>query len=424
MAQQIIIDNYGRQIRAQAAAAPYLAAADAITGVTRSIEQVLYDQMARKEQEKTRRLSVMGTMVNRYGFDALGPDFASQWERDSGITFPRDDTGKPVVPSTYEERINKTLGPVVEKKLREDPNTALQMSGLMEKAPNPENVRLQERELDLKERAMNLEYSINALRAKAELARAGGAAKEYQMPSGFVYNPKAPQGQQFEYVGFEKPSMPMYQFNAAKGLVDSNLKVMEGEKTGLEIEGLAFKLQQAKDGIDKDTLDLLKSYDKLPEDKRFIADALLKSWAEEHGVQPPAEKKAFGGWVRMLSAAAGAAAGAKVGGVKGAVIGGVGGFVAPSIVEGITPPPAMGTPPPSGGPQGRSSRGVSPTTQMRATGATAESQARLGSLTDDQLRQALMQERATGKADIDILQEAGNDFRVMKILSELAAGGR
>lgn len=428
MAQQIIVDTGRRAARMAAAAAPWYAAADAITGVTRSIDQMLYEQMQMKEREKQQRLLTTTALATKYSWDALGPDAVSQFEKDSGVTFPRDDTGKPVVPMTFEEKTQKVLGPAMLKKLETDPNAVDIMAGFTQKNPNPQDVELQNRQLDLVKRGQDMDYAIAALKAKAEMAAASRGAKEYAMPSGFVYNPKAEPGSRFEYVGYDKPSMPMYQFNAARSLIDSDVKILEGQKTGLEIQRLQFDLDNPTDPYDKQAADFLQHYDKIPEDKRIGVDAWLKTWAERKGVTNfPTTKKAFSGWVRLLSAATGAAAGGKVAGVKGAVVGGVGGFIAPSLVEGLMPSKdaeASPASPPPVAPPGRFGKGIAPTTQMRATGATPASQARLGSLTDDQLRQALIQERSSGKADIDILQETGNDFRVMKILSELAAGGK
>ena len=406
MAQPIIVDPYRREMRARAAAAPWEFAAQAVTATTQSIEQMLFRYQQVKEEEKTKRLGIMGTMVTRYGFDALGPDFARQWETDTGIKFPRDETGKPKVPTTMEEEIQKQVKPKVLGAIAADPNKAMVFAGLQKPPPSAEEQALMSRELDLKKYAADLDYAASALRARATMASAG----KDNVPSGWVYDPNQPKGQQFAWVGYEKPSMSMKQLDASKKAVDANLGAMDFQKKDLDIQVLAEQVRTRNaDAIPK-LVNIRKGYDKLPEEEKLKVDALTKTFADAYGIPVPEEKKEFRAWnKKFLGVVVGAGGGFMAAGPKGALIGGALGFAGGAAAD------AMGGAPVVGGPAV-----VTPT--MRATGKTPESTQRLSSMTDDDLRQAIGRELLDGKSPIDILEQTGNDMRVMQILSEM--GGK
>jgi len=406
MAQPIIVDPYRREMRARAAAAPWEFAAQAVTATTQSIEQMLFRYQQVKEEEKTKRLGIMGTMVTRYGFDALGPDFARQWETDTGIKFPRDETGKPKVPTTMEEEIQKQVKPKVLEAIATDPNKAMVFAGLQKPPPSAEEQALMNRELDLKKYAADLDYAASALRARATMA----SASKDNVPSGWVYNPNKPNGQQFDWVGYEKSSMSMKQLDASEKAVNANLRAMDFQKKDLDIQVLAEQVRTRNaDAIPK-LVNIRKGYDKLPEEEKLKVDALTKTFADAYGISVPEEKKEFRAWnKKFLGAVVGAGGGFMFAGPKGALIGGSLGFAGGAAAD------AMGGAPVVGGPTV-----VTPT--MRATGKTPESTQRLSSMTDDDLRQAIGRELSNGKSPIDILEQTGNDMRVMQILSEM--GGK
>jgi hypothetical protein len=98
MAQPIYFDNFGRALRAKAAAAPYEAGAQAIQGITGMVEKVLFAQQARQEADKVRKMAAMDGMVKAGMGPSMGPSFAADYQKTTGIQLPLGADGQPTVP--------------------------------------------------------------------------------------------------------------------------------------------------------------------------------------------------------------------------------------------------------------------------------------------------------------------------------------
>lgn len=366
MAQPIIIDNYSRQLRAQAAAAPWEIAGQVTRDITGGIEQLLFHAQQVKAEEQQRKLALMGTMVSKYGFKPLGPDFAVEWEQRTGMKFPRDAAGNPDVPQTDEERIKAAVMPQVMNAIQKDPQQAMVYAGLAKPPISAEEQAIKQRELDIKEQTNQVRARSASLRYAAALAK----TSKDDLPSGVIFNPDTKEP---EWVGFEKPSLSNKQLAGMSVMTKAALTKLSVQEKQANIDLLRHKMATGN-SLDKLAPSMISA---LPRLKGTTAgrtlEAFLQTIADTHGIVTPPEKAK---WYQFWKDAA-----------------------------------------PTTGSLGQKTSVAGPGNPITKTAVPTSP---LSGKSDQEVEALLKQQLDEGMRPEDIIQQTGNDVRVLPILQRLS----
>lgn len=378
MAGPIIFDPGPREAQMQAALLQGQAKGQMVGAVAGSIEQLLFDYQARKKAEVDRRVAASGALVSKYGFGALGPDFARQFETDTGVKFQRDAEGKPVVPQTFEEKVKESALPHLQEQFEKDPNAAAVHFGLMKPPPSPQEQAYRTRELDIKSRRNDVEERAAELRYKAALAN----VSKDTLPSGIKIDEKTGE---LKMAGPGEPQLNNLQFSRLDKFVKYNLSGLEGEKKQAEIDLLRHKLDDPSDSNSKDIRAVLTHYPKLTGGAKSVADALIQTWAEKNGYEWKEQRGWFGRNYHELVKPVG------------------------SPVSG-----AKQTKLQSGG-----GRGPAITSTTQPSAAPVDPKAAITKMSDPQLQDFVKGKIDEGMNPFDILQQSGYNDRVLATLGAL-----
>lgn len=277
MAQPIIFDNFGRSLRAEAAAAPYEALGQGLNIAGQTIEQVLLRKQLEKEKEKHDRIVAMGAMVDKYGFKQMGPDFAVQFEKDTGIKFDRGPDGKPIVPQSTEEMVKERRQAFV----KEHPEYEASALGLGKPPMTADEKHYKDEQMDLlheRNQAMETHY---ALEHDVRMA----ALYKDDRPSQFMYNP---QTHELDMVG-PGQGMSYKDLNGARFAVAAYKNKLDIKEKKAHLQYLLHKAEQG-DVIDKAFAPALKVYldpktkNKADKDRAY---AVMESIAKRNGETLP-----------------------------------------------------------------------------------------------------------------------------------------
>lgn len=212
MAQQIIDQSDTRARWAYAQKAPW---AEAVRETGFMFADAVQRYNDKLEAENKLRLETMTAMGTKVGFNKLGPDFMMQYEKLSGVKFPRDEKGMPHLPPTLEEQIEAQAGPYITQAMNSPRGRelVLGMMGLTKKPLSDSELALESYKANSKIAYNNQRLALEAMRTNAQILKAETYAKNYgkggsgsrnaavsRDPSGWMTDPENPYGLPIPYV--------------------------------------------------------------------------------------------------------------------------------------------------------------------------------------------------------------------------------
>lgn len=301
MPVQII--NQGPQ-RARIALARSELVAEGIRDTSFLIAHAIEQANQQIQQQKDKKLSIIATLASTYGFSKLGPDVTMEFERLSGVKFPRDDQGKVVIPQTDEENFRARMRPLAQEALN-DPRRAQEIAlgalGLTDKPKSQSELDIMKMKMDMQLRHNQIMEGIAAMNARANLLRAerpsGGSLGKIATPSGFMLDPK----DKSRVIPWDGQSDQLNQQEFDNMVKNRNMQRMEDSANKKHL------LDQLK--IDSaETQQFIKmagivGNKNIPSDNpaKIAAQKFLDITAQvKFGVTPPQQKQGWGAWIKDI----------------------------------------------------------------------------------------------------------------------------
>lgn len=166
MPQQVIVAPFLNRQRIEAGQSAFLGQSVARAGEDIARAMFQYQQQAEAEKERQlRTIEHLATLSG--GLDKLGPVVAKRYENlnGAGPLFPRDANGDPIVPVSPAQQIERAKAAMLQ-----DPEQAKIAMGLVNPAPNPEDLAYKNTQADLERKQHELDRLSKESIVAAELS--------------------------------------------------------------------------------------------------------------------------------------------------------------------------------------------------------------------------------------------------------------